>query len=115
VGRLRRCILTTNPGWILSNPWTAWLDAATLCVEAQSVIALRMIRFSGGGAVAASEAQRMVLEKVVANVQAQFGAGMAIAGMAMAAGRGSQGARRAAAKPYRQAVRANRRRLTRRR
>jgi len=94
----------------VNNPWNAWLDAVNLCAAAQWVIALRMMRLAGGGAAAMSEAQRMVLEKVVAGAQAQLGAGMALA-----AGRGMAGAKRAAAKPYRRAIRANRRRLTRRR
>jgi hypothetical protein len=68
------------------------------------------MRLAGGGAAAASEAQRMILEKLFAGAQAQLGAGMALA-----AGRGVEGAKRAAARPYRRAVRANRRRLTRRR
>jgi hypothetical protein len=92
------------------HPWTVWLEATSFGAEAQWVIALRMIRLATGGAVAASEAQRMLSEKVVANMQAQFAACMALA-----AGRQIQGAARAAAKPYKKAVRANCRRLTRRR
>jgi len=38
-----------------------------------------MMRLAAGGAVAASEAQRMISEKVVANAQAQLAAGMALA------------------------------------
>src|SRR5262245_2329235 len=34
-----------------------------------------MMRLAAGGAVAATEAQRMISEKVVANAQAQFAAG----------------------------------------
>ena len=94
----------------VKHPWSAWLDAASMCAAAQAVIALRVMRLAGGGAAAMSEAQRMVLEKVIAGAQAQFGAGMALI-----AGGGVAGAKRAAAKPYRRAIRANRRRLTRRR
>jgi hypothetical protein len=90
-------------------PWTTWLAAASLGAEAQWVIALRMMRLAAGGAVAATEAQRMISEKVIANAQAQFAAGMALA-----SGHGIGGAARAAAKPYKRAVGANRRRLTRR-
>jgi hypothetical protein len=94
----------------LKNPWTAWLDAAAAWSDVHMVIALRTLRIAGGGAAARSEAQRMISEKVIANAQAQLAAGMALAG-----GRGLEGAKRAAAKPYRKAVLANRRRLTRRR
>ena len=37
-----------------------------LALEAQSVIALRLMRIAGGGALARSEATRMVTEKVQA-------------------------------------------------
>jgi len=94
----------------MKNPWAAWLNAATFAAEAQWVIGLRMMRLAAGGAAGTREAQRMVVEKAVAAAQAQ-----AAAGMALATGRGSHAAARAAAKPYRRAVRANRRRLTRKR
>src|SRR5262245_36927277 len=93
---------------ILKNPWLAWLDAATFAAETQWVIAMRLSRIASGGAVAASEAQRMVTEKVVAGAQANLAAAMALA-----AGRGVERAARAAARPIRRTVRANRRRLTR--
>jgi hypothetical protein len=99
----------------LKNPWFAWFDAATLAAETatfaaetQWVVALRMSRLAGGGALAASEAQRMISEKIMAGAQAQVAAGMALA-----AGRGMEGAARAAVRPFRRAVRANRRRLSR--
>jgi hypothetical protein len=92
------------------HPWAAWLDAASFGAEAQRVIALRMMRLAAGGAVSASEAQRMLVEKVIANAQAQFAACMTLA-----AGGRIQAAARAAGRPYRKAVRANHRRLTRRR
>ena len=94
----------------MKNPWAAWLGAATFAAEAQWVIALRMMRLAGGGAAAASEAQRMIVEKAVAAAQAQIAA----AG-ALAMGRGVKAAARTAATPYRRTVRANRRRLTRKR
>jgi hypothetical protein len=88
---------------------TGWLGAAALAAEAQWVIGLRLMLMAGGGTVAAAEAQRMVSEKMLAAAQAQLAAGLALA-----TGRGLDGAARAAANPYRRAVRANRRRLTRR-
>jgi hypothetical protein len=92
----------------LKNPWLAWLDAATFAAETQWVVALRMSRLAAGGAQAAGEANRMISEKLLAGAQAQLAAGMALA-----TGRGMEGAARAAAHPFRRAVRANRRRLTR--
>ena len=86
------------------------MDAAGFAAEAQGVIALRMMRLGAGGALAASEMQRMLVEKVVATGQAQLAAGMALA-----LGGDIHRAARAAAKPYRKAVRANRRRLARKR
>jgi TPR repeat protein len=71
------------------------------------VITLRMMLLGAGGAAALSETQRMIYEKIIANVQAQLAAGMALA-----AGRGIEGASRAAARPYKRAIAANRRRLT---
>ena len=62
------------------NPWfslifkTMWLGA-----EAQSVIALRMMRFAAGGATASAEARRMITEKVAAGIEAQAVAASAIA------------------------------------
>jgi TPR repeat protein len=67
-----------------------------------------MILVGAGGAAALSETQRMIYEKIIANAQAQFAAGMALA-----AGRGIEGSARAAARPYKRAIGANRRRLTR--
>jgi TPR repeat protein len=92
----------------LPNPWTAWLAAASLGSEAQWVITLRIILLGAGGGAALRETQRMIYEKILANAQAQFAAGMALA-----AGRGIEGAARAAARPYKRAIGANRRRLTR--
>ncbi len=56
----------------------SWLDvpfkAALLGVEAQTVIGLRLLRLSVGGAAAAAEAERMVTEKAwtALEVQAEF-------------------------------------------
>jgi hypothetical protein len=49
----------------------------------------------------------MIYEKIIANAQAQFAAGMALA-----SGRGIEAAARASARPYKRAIGANRRRLT---
>jgi len=51
--------------------WTKLaLDAARLSAEAQSVIALRMMRLAKGGKIAESEARRMAAEKGVAFAEA---------------------------------------------
>jgi hypothetical protein len=94
----------------LFNPWfDVALKAIQLGVEAQSVIALRMARLAAGGALAQSEAQRMVMEKfaAVAEVQTAVAAGFlnghedhVVAGKALGA--------------FKKRVRANQRRLSRR-
>jgi geranylgeranyl pyrophosphate synthase len=92
------------------NPWTYAFDVARLGMEAQQVIALRMMRLAAGGPLATREANRMVAEKATALVEAQWAAAAALAG--------ARGARIAAARAfgtYKRAVRKNRRRLSRRR
>ena len=88
-------------------PWLGLAyDAARLGMEAQVVIAARMMRINAGGAAARAEIMRMVGEKAVALFEAQ----MAIA----AAGASSRKRRNAAKKVlgiYRKRVRRNRRRL----
>jgi hypothetical protein len=92
------------------NPWISFgLKAWELGFEAQTVIALRMLRLAAGGARAEAEASRMVTEKILAAGEAQMAATMAamnghkkhvVADKALAA--------------YSKRVRANKRRLTRR-
>jgi hypothetical protein len=68
--------LTIGP---VFNPWLdVALKAFQLGVDAQSVIALRMIRLAAGGARAQDEAQRMVIEKITAVADAQNAATSAI-------------------------------------
>ena len=61
--------------------WNAWFalssQAALLGLEAQGVIALRLMRLAAGGALAESEASRMIAEKVEALGEAQTAAAMA--------------------------------------
>ena len=91
-----------------SNPWlTLTLDAARLGVEAQGVIALRLMRLAAGGPTAQVEAQRMVGEKTAAFFEAQ----LAFA-TALAQGKGHTCHSKALG-CYRRRVRANRRRLAR--
>ena len=84
---------------------TAW-DFAQLGFESWTVIGLRMAKLATGGPAAMAEAQRMVAEKAAAAVEAQF-----VAGMALAGGATHQTAGRKAMAGYRRRVRANRRRL----
>jgi len=90
-----------------SNPWLRiGLDAWLLTIEASSVIALRMLKVSAGGAAAEAEASRMVNEKI--------DAGLALQAKAMTGGLGptAHGAASKVIAHYRRKVKANRRRLT---
>lgn len=90
--------------------WNAYWRAAQAGWEANAVIALRLMRLAAGGALAQREAQRMMTEKVAAGLAAQTAAATALI-----AGRGPGRAAKAAERVYRRKVKANRRRLTRRR
>jgi geranylgeranyl pyrophosphate synthase len=90
------------------HPWNYSLNLMRLGMEAQQVIALRMMRLAGGGALAQREARRMILEKSAALIAAQVAAAAALAG-----GRSHTAAARAL-RPYKRAVSRNRQRLTRR-
>ena len=92
------------------NPWLKLsLDTFWLGAEAGQVIALRMAKLAAGGAGAAAEAERMVSEKVTAAMAAQTQ--MVLGAMT---GSAHAGPTRAVAL-YRRKVRANRRRLVKRR
>jgi hypothetical protein len=92
----------------VSNSWfTFGLKAWQTGLEAQSVIALRMLRMAAGGARAEAEARRMVAEKITASTEAYITAAAAtvrgdkdhvVAGKAL--------------NVYKKRVRANRRRLS---
>ena len=61
------------------NPWLALtFKTIQLGIEAQSVIALRLMRFAAGGARGQDEARRMVVEKIAAVLEAQTAAASAI-------------------------------------
>jgi hypothetical protein len=92
------------------NPWLGLaFKAIELGIEAQSVIALRMMRLAAGGARGRAEASRMVAEKVGALAEAQTAAAAAIL-----TGRREKIVAGKVLSTYRKRVRANRRRLTRR-
>jgi hypothetical protein len=96
----------------MENPaqiWKSWLvlssQAAWLTGEAQTVVALRLMRLAQGGAFTQTEAQRMVAEKGAAMTEAQ------VAAAAIMGGGGHRVARKVLG-VYRKRVRGNRRRLT---
>jgi hypothetical protein len=94
----------------IMNPWTYSLALTRFAIEAQTVIALRMLRLATGGALARREARRMVMEKGTALTKAQLAAAAALAG-----GRGPHKAGTRAFATYKRAVSKNRQRLSRRR
>jgi hypothetical protein len=91
---------------LFTSMMNAWFEAARFGADSHNVIALRMMRLATGGPLAATEATRMVSEKVAAFTEAQ-GALM----NALVNGSSLDAAAAKAYAPYRRAVRANRRRL----
>ena len=92
------------------NPWFALsLKAVQMGMEAQSVIALRMLRLASGGARMEAEATRMVTEKISAAGEAQT-----VAAVATMSGYPQHVVAGKTLKVYKKHVRANRRRLSRR-
>src|SRR5262249_30624733 len=92
--------------------WSNWFavssQTAMLALEAQSLIALRLMRVAAGGALAQSEMTRMVTEKVHA-----LGGAQTAAGVGSVTGRSSRHIAKKVVGVYKKRVRANRRRLTR--
>lgn len=88
--------------------WSTWFAAARFGIETQQVIALRLMRMAAGGPLAATEAQRMVVEKLAAMTQAQQAAALALM-----TGKTLPTAAAKALLPIRRTLRANRRRLSR--
>jgi hypothetical protein len=89
------------------KPWTATaVNIAVLAIEAQQVIALRLLRLAGA---TQSEFGRMVLEKPFAAVEASLAAVRT-----MSAGGSAEKTINRTVGVYRKRVRANRRRLARR-
>jgi hypothetical protein len=89
--------------------WRNWIEAGRFAFDVQQVVAGRMMRFAMGGPQGAAEAQRMVLEKVTVVAAAQVAAGTALA-----TGKSLATAAKRAATPIKRQVRANRKRLSRR-
>jgi hypothetical protein len=96
----------------MKSLWQTWFDLTAdswrLGMEAQAVVALRLTKLASGDAAAMAEAHRMVSEKVLAAAEAQT----RTLGEVMT-GRGHLAPKRNLAL-YRRKVRANRRRLSRR-
>jgi hypothetical protein len=92
---------------LVFNLWLANAQAAQTVWEANIVVAARLMRLASGGALAQREAQRMILEKIAANAEAQMTAFMKMMG-----GGGVIAASKSASAVYRRKVRANKRRLT---
>lgn len=88
-------------------PYGAALQGMWLALEAQQVIALRLMKIAQGGPAAANEAHRMVAEKLdAAAVAASLATAAATRG-------GGDGGTDAVLRMLRRRVRANRKRLTR--
>ena len=91
------------------NPWLAWsVKVFQTGIEAQNVIAFRMLRLAAGGARMEAEASRMVTEKIAAAAEAQ-----AVAAVAAFGGRPPHVVANKALRVVKKHVRANKRRLSR--
>jgi hypothetical protein len=91
------------------NPWLDWsIKAFEFGLDAQRVVALRMMRLAGGGSVGQAELNRMVVEKIAALAEAQ-----ATATTAFMNGHKDHVVADKVLRVYRKHVRANRRRLSR--
>jgi hypothetical protein len=88
-------------------PWKPWLDAMIFGFEVQSVITLRLLKIAAGGAESGAEGTRMVTEKVKALADAQTAGAVALA-----QGKSVKVATKRAMSPVKRSVRANHRRLT---
>jgi hypothetical protein len=92
------------------NPWFALtFKTMQLGLDAQSVIALRMMRLASGGAKTKAEMSRMMIEKASAVAEAQVSATAAVM-----AGRKDHVVAGKALNVFRKRVKANKRRLSRR-
>jgi hypothetical protein len=92
------------------DPWiTLGMRIFQLGLEAQSVMALRMLRLASGDARGQDELNRMVVEKMTALAEAQMAAAAAIMN-----GDKDHVVARKALTVFRKRVRGNRRRLSRR-
>lgn len=92
------------------NPWLDLsIKALEFGLDAQRVIALRMVRLAAGGAVGQAELNRMVIEKIAALTEAQTTAATALMN-----GHDDHAIAGKVLRVYHKRVRANWRRLSRR-
>ena len=85
-----------------------WIEAAKFKnLEIQSVVSMRLMKISAGGAEAVAEYMRMIQEKSAAVMAAQTAGSLALA-----KGRSIKAATKAAMVPVKKKVRANRKRLS---
>ena len=92
-------------GWF--GVLNTWLEAASFSMDVQRVMALRIMRLASGGPLAATEAQRMISEKISTFGEAQVAIVTAFATGRLATGSGLYAATAEAYAPYRRCVRAN--------
>lgn len=91
-------------------PWFfLTFKAVQLGFEAQSVIALRMMRLAAGGATGRTEARRMIADKIAAGAEVQ-----AVAASSVALGHKHTVTAGKVLRVLKRRVRANKRRLSRR-
>lgn len=86
----------------------AWLEATRFTLDVQQVVTRRLLRLAVGDELAAREARRMLVEKATAFSDAQAAGALAFATQ------GPFAAAREAMAVYQRAVRANRKRLSKR-
>jgi len=82
--------------------WANWLEAVRFTCEAQGVMSARLMLFAAGAPDAASEAERMFAEKIVA-----FAYAHAAAEQALVDGLGIFAAAERAYQPFKRCVSAN--------
>jgi hypothetical protein len=87
--------------------WKLWIEAAEFVLEAQGVIAMRLLKIAGGGSDAAAEWTRMIAEKIEAATDANTAGALALA-----RGRSVESAAKSAMAPIERRVRANHARLS---
>jgi hypothetical protein len=92
------------------NSWFSLISKTILLgLEAQSVVALRMMRLASAGAAAPAEARRMIAEKIAAGAEVQ-----AVAASSVASGQQSTVVAGKVLRVLKKRVHANKRRLSRR-
>jgi hypothetical protein len=82
--------------------WKSWIDAAQFYFEAQSVIAMRVMKIATGGQDGAAECTRMVREKIDAGAAAHTAGALALVD-----GKSVEAATKLAMAPIKRRVHAN--------